>query len=193
MDPVTLPSSDGSADPSQQQEEQQRLYLNPVVSSATPYAHSFLSVIMRYLQDNPNPIKNSAFRAVVGTSTMFPSSYRGYCPASEGAENGKGDDDSEIFAAELRRVIEIVDVAKSYAHGVELCITEADPTNLHAEISSTPKDFSACERAILVGACLGAKFGAREIPPEWIDATEDYAAICSSAIEVAQWAWNPAK
>ena len=141
-----------------------------------PYTLSIMSLLMRYLQSNPDPIKNSALRCVPGTSAVYPAEFRRYCPdiAEEAAQSGNPS--LSTATADWRRIIEILSVSSSYTEGIELVLQDGG---------------NVCEKAIVVGSGLGAKYQARFLPGEWIDATEDHGVLCSNAIECAQWAWNP--
>ena len=46
-------------------------------------------------------------------------------------------------------------------------------------------------QTMLAGALLGARFGIRSVPSEWLLAANDHAAVSSFAIGIAQTAWNP--
>lgn len=79
-------------------------------------------------------------------------------------------------AATVREGLSIVKSARSYAGGVAQAIRLGGPV---------------CQRAMFVGALLGAKYGARQVPLPWLSATVDHQPVSTMAIEVAQWAWNP--
>jgi ADP-ribosylglycohydrolase len=44
---------------------------------------------------------------------------------------------------------------------------------------------------MLVGALLGARFGVRAIPDEWLRATASAETTARHALEIATWGWNP--
>lgn len=194
-------------------------------------AMNMVSVLLRYLQRNPDPIKNASFftyKEPTGRSAAQtgggdallgklldnippPADRRGILTgrvklsasssSSAAASNAKDPtltlsgprleaylglpalplcaDLSHRTQSHAREVLTIAKLAPSFKTGVDWSIRLGGP---------------ACHRAMLVGALLGARFGARAIPPQWLQRQEaDMSLVCSTAVEISQWSWNPAK
>lgn len=171
------------------------------------FTMTVLGVALRYLQSNPDPVRNGAFRAVPGCCAVFPPDVATFCPpaSSSHAEN-RGIATArqhEICTAAwpcfpknyplrgthsvpprpalrdaqtVQEGLSIARSARSYAAGVSEAVRRGGPT---------------CQRAMVVGALLGARFGVRAIPLRWLSATPDHKPLSTMAIEVAQWTWNP--
>ncbi|CAJ1010157.1 putative ADP-ribosylglycohydrolase [Leishmania naiffi] len=169
------------------------------------YTFSVLGVVLRQLQSNPDATRNAAFMAVPGTGAVFPADVRPFVPStvavsaetraspcraqrhvttrttsmSSSAMAGTGWLPRRRTAADTATVCEGLSIARgpvTFAQGVAQAIRLGGPT---------------CQRAMLVGALLGAKLGVRHIPMEWLSATADHKPVSTMALEVAQWSWNP--
>ncbi|EPY37647.1 hypothetical protein AGDE_06287 [Angomonas deanei] len=163
---------------------------------------SVLGVATRCLQSNPDPLRNAAFMSVPDSSAVFPPEVVEHCPRlpAEDLASIKALRISEdllrrttqrsplpssaflprrpvlLDAITVREGLTIVRSAASYTSGVRAAIGLGGPV---------------CQRAMLVGALLGAKYGARHIPPGWLSATARHKVLSTFSIDVAQWAWNP--
>lgn len=150
-------------------------------------ALSTLGVALRHLQCNPDAVKNAALMALPGASAVFPADVQCFVPPGIGTAPPAAvlcsaapswcpkrpfSSDAEVVAQALC----ISRATKSYTSGVKQAIRLGGPT---------------CQRAMLVGALLGAKCGARQIPLNWLSATVDFKPVSTMALEIAQWMWNP--
>ncbi|CAC9505295.1 conserved hypothetical protein [Leishmania infantum JPCM5] len=169
------------------------------------YTFSVLGVVLRQLQSNPDATRNAAFMAVPGTAAVFPLDVQPFVPCkadtsaeprarlctvprhlatratsmSSSAMTGfrwLPQRSTATDAATVREGLSIAQAPVTFAQGVAQAIRLGGPT---------------CQRAMLVGALLGAKLGVRHIPMEWLSATADHKPVSTMALEVAQWSWNP--
>ncbi|KPI84304.1 hypothetical protein ABL78_6647 [Leptomonas seymouri] len=174
------------------------------------YTLSALGVVMRNLQSNPNPMRNAAFMAERGAMAIFPSDVQPFIPAFSSGD---------ALDALRKQRQHLWDVQKRLAsrQAAPACTTPATqrwlPVRHTAKdaivvcesltIARAPVSFAkgvaqaihlggpTCQRAMLVGALLGAKLGIRHVPLEWLSATHDHKPVATMALEVAQWSWNP--
>lgn len=147
-------------------------------------ALSWLGIPMRFLQRNPDAVKNAAFVARPAAALIFPLDCRSYLPEAAHVRLraaapvatlppwSRATPEAEV----LRSACSIARSAADFAGGVRQAIRMGGPT---------------CQRALLVGAMLGAKLGVRSVPQEWLQATRDHQAVVPMAVECSQWAWNP--
>lgn len=168
------------------------------------YAVSALGVVLRQLQSNPDATRNAAFMAAPAAAAVFPADVQPFVPAVEAGP----------FAAQRTRlwVVQQQVAAISAAAGAHAMArwlprrcTAADALVVREGlgIARAPVSFAdgvaqairlggpTCQRAMLVGALLGAKLGARHVPLDWLSATPDHKPVATMALEVAQWSWNP--
>lgn len=147
------------------------------------------SVMLRFLQSNPDPIKNAALiRNWQHAGRILPEDVR---RASLSGTHLSFPGLSETLNLELHRAssaLSIVRQSRSFAHGIRQLLRRVYQTP--TAIGGPP--FCA-QQAMLVGAALGAKFGVRNIPMEWLSATPDHHSLGTLSIEVCQWSWNPAR
>lgn len=175
------------------------------------YTFSALGVVLRNLQSNPDATRNGAFMAAPGTSAIFPADVQAFVPALTSHANNAADAVAadhfgkqrehlwkvqQRLAAQPSRtgaprwlplrctakdalvVQESLTIARapvSFAKGVVQAIHLGGPT---------------CQRAMLVGALLGAKLGVRHVPLTWLSATPDHQPVATMAMEVSQVVWN---
>ncbi|KAG5500593.1 hypothetical protein JKF63_03688 [Porcisia hertigi] len=169
------------------------------------YTFSVLGVVLRHLQSNPDATRNAAFMAVPGTAAVFPTDTQLFVPLSSATSAKTGVEprvtqpdlstsptsmsplavassrwlpqrSAAVDTATVREALSIARPRVTFAQGVVQAIQLGGPT---------------CQRAMLVGALLGAKLGVRHIPMEWLSATPDHRPVSTMALEVAQWSWNP--
>jgi hypothetical protein len=142
------------------------------VEASQRIGESFAAVLTRLMMRNPDAIKNASFRAAPGTLSMF-----ACAPGAARATTGVLLPTSGQAALQRAEwCLATVRNSRSFAEGVRACVRRGGP---------------ACQSALLVGACLGARFGPRSIPDEWMQATPGLNTVCQQAIELAQWSWNP--
>lgn len=138
------------------------------------------SIGLRFLQSNPNPVRNAMLQcSAVGGDAILPLDVlrlrHGHAAAT-----------TVSTSTVLSGVVDLVRHSHNYAHGMRKVI------RFCAAMPASPTR-KFCGPAMLAGALLGAKHGARSIPMEWLSATKDHAALGTIAVEVSQWAWNPSK
>ncbi|CCW62241.1 unnamed protein product [Phytomonas sp. EM1] len=181
------------------------------------FTKSALSVVLRYLQSNPDPERNAAFMAIPGTAAIFNEARAAFCPPLVRRAIGGGDgvignpnpaSSDPPPPADPFHVKKALPIDQKASAGINFLpirspLQDAVVVREAFAISRTSRSFaegvvqavraggSVCQRAMLVGALLGARFGARQIPIPWISATVDHKPLVTMAIEVAQWAWNP--
>lgn len=224
---------------------------SPLVSAqSTSSALVVLSVVLRFLQANPSPLRNTALQVAAlseqapflplvsllhpslpqgvdaGTTLekaqavlldLFPVDVQRQCFSGE-MPNTKGEmpedgsttahlrDDAQIIREALSIVARhtspcaATTPSTSFAEAVEAAISFNGNTpeemgdggkSLSAHATTERRALAVCHRAMLVGALVGSRYGARAIPPRWLSATVDHAAMAGFAIEVSQGSWNP--
>ena len=141
-------------------------------------ALSFLPIFMRYLQNNPDPIKNAAFHCVPTTTAMFPRDKLAYCVTNKSNEPAISVESGQrgVFHQLIVNLLTVIDNSSTFEEGV-------------AEITHRGGPYCS-EMAMIAGACLGAKVTARNLPSEWLTATENHSLIASLAIKIVQESWN---
>lgn len=142
------------------------------------------SIALRYLQSNPHPTRNAMMQCTApGGESILPEDILML-------RNGRGAATMSPTSAVMSGTIQIAHEAKCYAHGIRkvirFCAAQAVTS---APMTSSGRRF--CGPAMLAGALLGAKFGVRSIPMEWLSATKDHSALGTIAVDISQWAWNP--
>lgn len=180
-DPAVVPTLDGS----------QTVCVQASLPAA-PFALSqqlsaaFTFTLTRFMMRNPDPIKNASFRcdpAIAGIFKCAPGAFTGVrgSAASSTADAAaqarllavpraaQALDDAEFALSTVRR-------SRNFAEGVRACVRRGGAVSL---------------TAMTVGACLGARFGVRAIPDEWLRASAGSDVVCRNAIELATWSWNP--
>ncbi|KAG5474850.1 hypothetical protein LSCM4_04028 [Leishmania orientalis] len=168
------------------------------------YTFSVLGVVLRQLQSNPDATRNAAFMAVPDTAAVFPEDVQPFVPSTAAAP---AETRARLWKVQRYLATRAASVASGMAGSQWLpqrC-TAADTVTVREalRIAQAPVAFvqgvaqairlggSTCQRAMLVGALLGAKLGVRHIPMEWLSATADHKAVSTMSLEVAQWSWNP--
>ncbi|KAG5474510.1 hypothetical protein LSCM1_03296 [Leishmania martiniquensis] len=169
------------------------------------YTFSVLGVVLRQLQSNPDATRNAAFMAVPGTAAVFPEDVQPFVPPPVTASAETRARLSSVQRNLETRPASISSSAMVSSRWLPQRCTAADAATVREglRIAQVPLTFSqgvaqairlggpTCQRAMLVGALLGAKLGARCIPLEWLSATADHKAVSTMSLEVAQWSWNP--
>ncbi|GET90190.1 hypothetical protein, conserved [Leishmania tarentolae] len=169
------------------------------------YTFSVLGVVLRQLQSNPDPTRNAAFMAVPGTAAVFPEHVQPFVPSKSATS-------AETCARHCTVQQHLTTCAASMSSSAmassrwlpQRCtVTDTATVREGLSIAQAPVTFAqgvaqairlggpTCQRAMLVGALLGAKLGVRQIPVEWLSATADHKPVSTMALEVAQWSWNP--
>ncbi len=171
-------------------------------------AVSALGVVQRFLQTNPDAVRNSAFRALPGTGIAFPADVALFVPPASGpwpqaafnpAHAGRQNVALQLHAKLLAEALDVCRSAKSFRHGVDgiLGVASSPSAVTRPQLFTGPRVASSARnrraQAMFVGAALGAKFGIRSVPSEWFVASNDHAAVASLAIGVAQTSWNPGR
>ncbi|KAG5475192.1 hypothetical protein CUR178_04643 [Leishmania enriettii] len=172
------------------------------------YTFSVLGVVLRQLQSNPHATRNAAFMAVPDTAAVFPEDVQPFVPSTAAAP---AETRTRLWKMQRYLATRAASVPSGMAGSQWLpqwlpqrC-TAADTVTVREalRIAQAPVAFvqgvaqairlggSTCQRAMLVGALLGAKLGVRHIPMEWLSATADHKAVSTMSLEVAQWSWNP--
>lgn len=131
-------------------------------------------VILRYLQSNPQPLRNAAIMAIDGTDAMFGE----WSLTKFNKEAPQPTKQVTRLLPTATTAIQIIERSNSFAAGIRGCIRSMRPS---------------CHLAMFVGACLGAKYGIRQIPEEWITGTDGATEVCDAAIRLSQWSWNPSE
>lgn len=153
---------------------------------------SALGVVLRCLQTNPDATRNAACMAVPGSAPVFPTEVAACCPPMEGdaaaLRRARQDAWSRSYQVGRGRRPTLQD-AQIVRESLSICRTHR--TFAGAVVQAVRLGGPVSQRAMLVGAVMGATLGVRHIPLPWLSATWDHRVVCTSAIEVAQWAWNP--
>jgi hypothetical protein len=138
------------------------------------------SVGLRYLQSNPNPVRNAALYCTApGGSSILPHDVQAFIPDRGPSATACSSEGTLVSA------VDAVRNARSFAHGIRLVIRNC------ATAVAGGSSVRFCGPAMLAGALLGSKFGVRSIPLEWISATRDHVALGTIAVDISQWTWNP--
>lgn len=192
---------------------------------------TFLSVLLRYLQSNPNPLRNvaiqiaavskqSPFLAQLRQETggdveqdllqmclplLFPPAVRQKCftaspcpempvslstaPAGFVSLGGAGEAPRTLLG-DMMVVQEALAIAARYA-----ALTTERQSSVRCfeegvEEAIRMGGAGVCQRATLVGALLGARWGVMAISPRWLSATADHEAMAGFSIHIAQRTWN---
>ncbi|EPY17727.1 hypothetical protein STCU_10445 [Strigomonas culicis] len=135
--------------------------------------------------------------AVPGAQPIFPVDVAPLCPAA-GAAGGR----ARRIAADLQLKWERREAPPAALLPRRPALADAAVVRESLHIARAARSYAAvcqairgggpaCQRAMLVGALLGARYGARHVPPAWVSATEKHTVLSTWAIDVAQWAWNP--
>jgi hypothetical protein len=140
------------------------------------------SIVLRYLQSNPNPTRNAMLQcAAPGGEAILPHDILVL-------RNGRGGANTSSSSV-LAGMIDAVRDSKCYAHGIRKAIRLCAAQTKTATPPVASRKF--CGPAMFAGALLGAKFGVRGIPMEWLSATRDHSALGTIAVDISQWSWNP--
>jgi hypothetical protein len=175
------------------------------------YTFSALGVVLRNLQTNPDSTRNGAFMAVPGTAAMFPPDVQPFVPELTSVDAGGALGKQRQHLWEIQQRLAACPVASSPTKStaaaprwLPIRSTAADAAVIRESltIARGPVSFTkgvaqaihlggpTCQRAMLVGALLGAKLGVRYIPLEWLSATPDHQPVATMAMEVSQFVWN---
>lgn len=165
----------------------------PAVSSedvmciAKESIQTILLLALKSLQHNPNPITNT-LHCVSNPDVrqlIFPSVALEAVGdvRNEAALLRLNRSPLHLDGVVLRTATQIIQRAPTFKDGILMCTRQA------AQLDAFPLR-ALPALGMVVGACLGAKFGVQQVPTEWIMATPDNSVVCASAMDLANWSWN---
>lgn len=144
---------------------------------ALPYFYAGCGVLARHMSRNPAPIRNTALSSKDGQVRHVLSEV------SEGLKVHPNINPQVIALPSqtlevLRWSADFAARATTFEDGILMLLRRAEGRGVgHA--------------GLYLGALLGAKFGTRALPLDWLEATHDAVLVSSMALTVSQHAWNP--
>eukprot|EP00759_Apiculatamorpha_spiralis_P054046 PhF_6_TR6790/c0_g1_i1/m.9773 len=147
-----------------------------------PSFYACCSVLGRYMCQNPKPILNTGLSLPEGEGEEVEILRQKIIDCSRGIpalDTSLSTMQEHPFIDRVMTTCwEVTAAAKSFEHGMEMVLSKLDGKALEGS-------------AIYVGGLLGAKFGARALPLEWLENMPDGQLVGSLAVTLSQYAWNP--